>query len=177
MPDRYHIHTAATPGAVPPRRQIRQCRLARGLLPLQQLRQASLSLRRLPARVGLQPRPAGAGRNPGRMQSLPLLRAGLHQGAAGCLGEPGIPGHGRRVLEARALSSLPGTRRTPAGSRSPGRAIAGGFTVPVSTPSGRTCRKSSAPPATAFTGASTFRPAWISVPSRCAWSSRPTAGC
>ena len=57
MPDRYHIHTAATPGRFRRIGQVRQCRLARGLLPLQQLRQAALPLRRLPARVGLQPRP------------------------------------------------------------------------------------------------------------------------
>ena len=94
-----HSHRSDA-AAVPPRGQVRERRLAGGLLALHQLRQAALPLRRLPARSGLQSRPAGAARNIRRVQGLPLLRAGLHQGAAERLGEPGIPGPGGRVLEA-----------------------------------------------------------------------------
>ena len=129
MPDRYHIHTAAMPARFRRTGKFAQCRLARGLLPLQQLRQAPLPLRRLPARIGVQPRPAGARRDPGRMQSLPLLRTGLHQGAAERLGQPRISEHGRRILDARHSPHHlePGRYRQDPGLR-------GGLSRPVSRP-------------------------------------------
>ena len=128
MPDRYHIHTAAMPARFP----------APASSPM------SIGARIAPAAptasspaacttcTGTNRRSTATrwrlGRNPGRMQSLPLLRTGLYQGAAERLDQLRIPEHGRRVLRP-AFSSPPGTRLTRARSR-PGGGYRGRFHGP-----------------------------------------------
>ena len=70
-------------------------------------------------------------------------------------------------------STPPGRRRIPA--RSPSRAPATAAPLPMkgSIRSGRTCRKSSAPPATAFTAGSTSIRWWSSPSGRCVSGSTP----
>ena len=122
--------------------------------------------------------PLAPGESALRMQCLPFLRAGLHQGAAGIArstpnswtmgDEYWTPGHYSHYLE-------PGRQRT--ASRSPERAIAGGFTGPVSTRIWTDMSEIVRPTRDGIHGREYISPAWISAASRCAWSSRPTARC